>query len=80
MSKTLSTREQLNCLIMALETNIEEMKTYQAVCEKGMKGVLPESSIVYVHNHGMKAGMQYAEEIIRRTLEAAKRQRDGWSE
>lgn len=75
----LTKTEQLDCLIMALETNLADMKSYQEICERGMKGV-PESNVVYVHNHGMKAGMQYAEEIIRRTLEAAKRQRDGWSE
>ena len=76
--KTLSPREQLDCLIVSLEANLKSMRSYMKTCEGSMERV-PEASIVYVHSHGMKAGAEYCAEMTEKTLEAAKKQRARWN-
>lgn len=76
--KTLSMREQLDCLIVSLEANLESMRSYMKTCEGSMERV-PEASIVYVHSHGMKSGAEFCAEMIQQTLDAAKKQRARWN-
>lgn len=76
--KTLSFREQLDCLIVALETNLESMRSYMKTCEGSMERV-PEASIVYVHSHGMRSGAEFCADMIQQTLDAAKKQRARWN-
>ena len=76
--KTLSMREQLDCLIVSLEANRESMRSYVKTCEGSMERV-PEASIVYVHSHGMKSGAEFCAEMIQQTLDAAKKQRARWN-
>lgn len=75
--KTLSMREQLDCLIVSLEANLESMRSYMKTCEGSMERV-PEASIVYVHSHGMKSGAEFCADMIQHTLKAAKEQRARW--
>lgn len=75
--KILSMREQLDCLIVGLEVNLEFMRSYMKTCEDSMDRV-PEASIVYVHSHGMKSGAEFCAEMIQNTLDAAKEQRARW--
>lgn len=76
--KTLSMREQLDCLIVSLKANLESMRSYMKTCEGSMERV-PEASIVYVHSHGMKSGAGFCAEMIQQTLDAAKKQRARWN-
>lgn len=78
MARVLSMREQVDCLIMALESNLENMRSYMSVCDKGIAST-KDMSLLNVHNHGMKAGVEYCAEMIERTLEAAKKQRERWN-
>ena len=74
--KTLSMREQLDCLIVALEANLESMRGYMKICGNSMVG--EASNPVYIHSHGMRAGAAYCAEMTEKTLEAAKKQRARW--
>lgn len=76
--KVLSMREQVDCLIMAMETNLESMRSYIRVCENSMKN-LDDCNSVYIHSHGMKSGAEYCAEMTEKTLEAAKKQRARWN-
>ncbi len=77
MAKTLSMREQVDCLILALESNLKSMQSYAERADQEMSRV-GEGSIIYAHCHGMRAGAEYCAEITLRTLDAAKRQRARW--
>lgn len=72
--KALSTREQLECLIVALESNLESMDAYEKSCADRAES-LP-MGIMFAHNHGMMSGAAYCAELTRRTIEAAKKQRE----
>lgn len=72
--KTLSTREQLDCLIVALEINLKSMDAYEKSCADRAES-LP-MGIMFAQNHGMANGAAYCAELTRRTLEAAKKQRE----
>lgn len=75
--KTLSMREQLDCLIVALEINLKSMKDYMRICTDNMNMVhQDETNPLYIHSHGMEAGAKYCADIMERVLEAAKRQRE----
>ena len=72
--KALSTREQLECLIVALESNLESMDAYEKSCADRAES-LP-MGIMFAQNNGMASGAAYCAELTRRTMEAAKKQRD----
>ena len=76
--KTLSMREQLDCLIVSLEANLESMRSYMKTCEGSMERI-PEPNIIYTHYHGMKSGAEFCAEMIQHTLDAAKKQRARWN-
>lgn len=78
--KVLSTREQLDCLIVALESNLESMDAYEKSCADRAES-LP-MGIMFAQNHGMASGAAYCAELTRRTLKAAKKQREAvpWTE
>lgn len=73
MSKILSPLEQLDCLIMALESNLVSMDVYVKSCADRAES-LP-MGIIFAQNHGMASGAAYCAELTQRTLEAAKKQR-----
>ena len=73
MTKVLSLSEQLDCLIVALESNLEAMDAYEKSCAD-RAGNLP-MGILFAQNHGMASGAAYCAEMTRRTLDAAKKQR-----
>lgn len=71
--KVLSPREQLDCLIAALESNLESMDAYLKSCVDRAES-LP-MGIIFAQNHGMASGAAYCAELTQRTLDAAKKQR-----
>ena len=71
--KTLSDLEQLDCLIAALESNLESMDAYLKSCVDRAES-LP-MGIIFAQNHGMASGAAYCAELTQRTLDAAKKQR-----
>ena len=75
--KTLSMREQVDCLITALETNLETMTHYIKNCNEELEHN-HETNIIYAHYHGMKSGAVFCAEMIQKTLDAAKKQRSRW--
>lgn len=74
MTKVLSLSEQLDCLILALESNLEAMDAYEKSCADRAESSLP-MGIMFAHNHGMASGAAYCAELTQRTLDAAKKQR-----
>lgn len=77
MARVLSMREQLDCLILALEENLDMIREYRRKRDTDAEKATP-ASVLYVHNHGMARGAEFAEELISRTLGAAKKQRERW--
>lgn len=75
--KPLSLREQLDCLIMALESNLQSMNAYSKSCADRAES-LP-MGIMFAQNHGMASGAAYCAELTQRTLDAAKKQRARWA-
>lgn len=72
MTKVLSLSEQLDCLILALESNLEAMVAYEKSCTDRAEN-LP-TGILFAQNLGMASGAAYCAEMTRRTLDAAKKQ------
>lgn len=75
---TLSMREQLDCLIMNLETNLETMIYYIKDCNRGMERNI-ETDSIYAYYQGMKNSVEFCAEMIQQTLDAAKKQRARWN-
>ena len=75
MAKALSKREQLDCLILALEENLDLIRRYRRERDADAEKATP-ASVLYVHNHGMARGAEFADSLISGTLEAAKEQRE----
>lgn len=75
MAKVLSKREQLDCLILALEENLDMIRKYRRERDADAERATP-ASVQHVHNHGMARGAEFAEWLISRTLGAAKKQRE----
>ena len=72
--KALSTREQLDVLIMAMEHDLDLIREYSSDRDEDSYKATP-ASLLYVHNHGMARGAEFAEEILSNTLNAAKMER-----
>lgn len=77
MAKVLSMREQVDCLILAMESNLDSMQSYMRLSESG-RDELPEDSQLFALYTGMNNGAKYCAEMTERTLSAAKRQRERW--
>lgn len=75
MVKTLSKREQLDCLILALEENLDLIRQYRRERDADAEKATP-ASVLYVHSHGMARGAEFAESLISKTLGAAKKLRE----
>lgn len=78
MAKVLSMREQLDCLIFALELGLESIENYAKTCEDTVKK-FPEDSSLYALNFGMQQGAEFAAKHLEEVLSAAKKQRRRWN-